>query len=68
MTRVCHAAQVHAAFGLLDDYGIAVADVTRAGFSSMDSSYATLRALREEVEAGKEAAVAKHGSGLEAGA
>lgn len=60
--------QVHAIYGLLEEYGIKVPDVDRAGFATMDSSYASLKALMEEVEAAKEAAVNKYGAELETGA
>ncbi|WIA13579.1 hypothetical protein OEZ85_007146 [Tetradesmus obliquus] len=60
-------AQVHAVYALLDEYKIKVPDVDRAGYASLDSTYAGLKALMEEVEAGKEEAVAKYSAGLESG-
>jgi dynein heavy chain len=60
--------QVHAVYALLDEYKIKVPDVDRAGYASLDSTYAGLKALMEEVEAGKEEALAKYSAGLESGA
>eukprot|EP00882_Tetradesmus_deserticola_P025650 GHRQ01028192.1.p1 GENE.GHRQ01028192.1~~GHRQ01028192.1.p1 ORF type:complete len:320 (+),score=96.49 GHRQ01028192.1:316-1275(+) len=60
-------AQVHAVYALLDEYKIKVPDVDRAGYASLDSTYAALKALMEEVEAGREEAVAKYSAGLELG-
>jgi hypothetical protein len=54
-------------YALLDEYKIKVPDVDRAGYASLDSTYAGLKALMEEVEAGKEEAVAKYSAGLESG-
>jgi dynein heavy chain len=59
--------QVHAVYALLDEYKIKMPDVDRAGYASLDSTYAGLKALMEEVEAGKEEAVAKYSAGLESG-
>jgi hypothetical protein len=54
-------------YALLDEYKIKVPDVDRAGYASLDSTYAGLKVLMEEVEAGKEEAVAKYSAGLESG-
>lgn len=59
--------QVHALYALLDDYKIKVPDVDRAGYASLDSTYAGLKALMEEVEGGKEESIAKYSAGLETG-
>lgn len=59
--------QVHALYALLEEYKIKVPDVDKAGYASLDSTYAGLKALMEEVEGAKEESVAKYSSGLETG-
>lgn len=60
--------QVHALQALLDEYSIKLPDVDRAGYATMDSSYAALKALVEEVEANKDASISKYGAELDTGA
>lgn len=60
--------QVHALYALLGEYGVRVPDVDKAGYASLGAVYGGLKAAREEVEAGREAAVAKYSGELEAGA
>lgn len=64
----CKRQQVHALFALLDEYKVRVPDEHRAGFATMDSSYGALKALAEDAEGGKDAAVAKYSAELAAGA
>jgi hypothetical protein len=59
--------QVHALYALLDEYAIKVPDVDRAGYATMDSSYAALKALLEDVEANKDASISKYSGELETG-
>lgn len=55
-------------YALLDEYKIKVPDVDKAGYVSLDSTYAGLKALMEEVEAAKEENIGKYSSTLEQGA
>jgi hypothetical protein len=59
--------QVHALYALLDEYAIKVPDVDRAGYATMDSSYAALKALLEDVEGNKDASSSKYSAELETG-
>lgn len=59
--------QVHALYALLDEYRVKVPDVDRAGYATMDSSYAALKALVEDVEGNKDASISKYSAELEAG-
>lgn len=59
--------QVHALYALLDEYAIKVPDVDRAGYATMDSSYAALKALLEDVEGNKDASISKYSAELETG-
>lgn len=58
---------MHALYALLDEYNIKVPDVDRAGYATMDSSYAALKALVEEVEGNKDASIGKYSAELETG-
>lgn len=59
--------QVHALHALLDEYSIKLPDVDRAGYATMDSTYAALKALVEEVEGNKDASISKYGAELDTG-
>jgi hypothetical protein len=59
--------QVHALYALLDEYSIKLRDVDRAGYATMDSSYASLKALMGEVEGNKDASINKYGAELDTG-
>lgn len=58
---------MHALYALLDEYKIKVPDVDRAGYATMDTSYASLKALLEDVEANKDQSVSKYSAELETG-
>lgn len=59
--------QVHALYALLDEYSVKVPDVDRAGYATLDSSYAALKALVEEVEGNKDACINNYSAELETG-
>lgn len=59
--------QVHALYALIDEYKVKVPDVDRAGYATMDSAYAALKVLVEDVEGSKDAFINKHSGELEAG-
>jgi hypothetical protein len=59
--------QVHALYALLDEYSVKVPDVDRAGYATLDSSYAALKALLEEVEGNKDEHIGSYSAELETG-
>jgi hypothetical protein len=59
--------EVHNLYGLLDEFGIKVPDVDRASYATLDSSYALLKTIMEELDGNKEEAVQKYSAELEAG-
>lgn len=54
-------------YALLEDYKIKVPDVDRAGYATMDSAYASLKALVEDVEGTKDALISKYSAELDTG-
>lgn len=58
---------MHALYALLDEYSVKVPDVDRAGYATMDSAYAALKALVEEVEGNKDASISKYSAQLDTG-
>lgn len=59
--------QIHAIYALLNEYRIKVPDVDKAGYASLDSTYAGLKAVMQEVEGAKGDNVNKYSIGLQAG-
>jgi hypothetical protein len=59
--------EVHNLYALLDDFRIKVPDVDRASYATLDSSYALLKTIMEELDGNKEEAVQKYSAELEAG-
>ncbi|KAI8465887.1 MAG: dynein heavy chain 7 [Monoraphidium minutum] len=61
------AAEVHAAYALLEEHGLAPPAEDKAAYAGLEGAHAALRALAEEVEGGRDAAVAQYSAELDAG-
>jgi hypothetical protein len=59
--------EIQALHALLEQYKIKLPDVHRAAYATLDSTYAHLKSVMEEVEGAKEEAMQRYSAELESG-
>lgn len=59
--------EIHALYALLEEFKIAVSDVDKAGYATLDNAFAALKNLMEEVNDAREEAISKYSTELESG-